>query len=144
MIITFHFRLALSLVHALRARNIQVTCWCAPQNAVSSLHAAVSAPPKIALSSSSFQNRSPMAHHNRPEENAAQWRRQHGISRVNAVPRDDRLIPHPAGGGSHGYPIIFRHKIFSDYQLGRTVLASMMRSVFRWMQRELPHRMTGN
>ena len=39
-------------------------------------------------------------HNNQPEAEAAQWRRQRGISRVDAVPRDTQYLPHPCNGGS--------------------------------------------
>ena len=81
---------------------------------------------------------------NRLEDNAAQWRRQRRIDRIEGRPRDDRLHPHPAGGGADGYPIIFRRKMILDYQQGRPVLGNMIRSIQRWIQRELPFCMTEN
>ena len=80
----------------------------------------------------------------RPEDDAAQWRRSRGISRVEGVPRDDRLNPHPSCGGTRGYPIVFCQKLIFDYQNGRPVLCSMVRSIQRWLHRVVPFRMTGN
>jgi hypothetical protein len=39
-------------------------------------------------------------HNNQPYAEAAQWHRQRGISRVDAVPRDTQYLPHPCHGGS--------------------------------------------
>ena len=64
----------------------------------------------------------------RPEDEAALWRRERGLSRVAGVFRDDQFFPHSSGGAMRGHSIVFRQKIVSDYQQGRPVLQSLIRS----------------
>ena len=79
-------------------------------------------------------------HNNQPEAEAAQWRRQRGISRVDAVPRDTQYLPHPHHGGSRGYDFHTR-EMMVDYH---HIPPSMIHSIQRWAHRLTPHRMAGN
>jgi hypothetical protein len=80
----------------------------------------------------------------RPEETAALWRRNNGITRVDRVPRDTQFLPHPSNGGTRGYDIPFRKFILEKYQAGLPIPASLTRSVRRWASRIVPRRMTRN
>jgi hypothetical protein len=77
-------------------------------------------------------------HNNQPEAEAAQWHRQRGISRVDAVPRDTQYLPHPRHGGSRGYDFHTREMMVEAYRNYRHVLPSMIRSIQRWVHRLMP------
>jgi hypothetical protein len=79
------------------------------------------------------------------EDDAARWRRNNGVERVDGVLRDTCFLPHPRVGGSRGYDIPFRQMILDAYQAGNPAPEGMRTSVWRWMQNGvLPLRMTGN
>ena len=79
------------------------------------------------------------------EDDAARWRRNNGVERVDGVLRDTRFLTHPRVGGSRGYDIPFRQMIVDAYQAGNPAPEGMRTSVWRWMQNGiLPLRMTGN
>ena len=59
---------------------------------------------------------SPPALVNQPEAEAAQWRRQRGISRVDAVPRDTQYLWHPRHGGSRGYDFHTQEMMVETYR----------------------------
>ena len=83
-------------------------------------------------------------HNNQPEAEAAQWRRQRGISQVNAVPRDMQYLPHPRNGGSRGYDFHTREMMVEAYRNYHHVPPLMIRSIQRWVHCLMPHQMTGN
>ena len=68
------------------------------------------------------------------EEDAAKWRRNNGVERVDGVLRDTRFLPHPSAGGSRGYDIPFRQMIVDAYQAGNPAPEGMRNSVWRWRQ----------
>ena len=78
------------------------------------------------------------------EEDAAQWRRNNGISREDQVFRDTRFLPNPSGGGTRGYDIFHRIHLRDSFLNGRFVPRHVVRSIYRWIQRMFPFRMTGN
>ena len=78
------------------------------------------------------------------EDDAARWRRNNGVERVDGVLRDTRFLTHPRVGGSRGYDIPFRQMMLEYHNAGRPVPLSLMRSVRRWARNLIPRRMTGN
>ena len=79
------------------------------------------------------------------EDDAAKWRRNSGVARVDGVLRDTRFLPHPSVGGSRGYDIPFRQMIVEAYRAGNPAPEGMKSSVWRWMNNGIvPLRMTGN
>ena len=80
----------------------------------------------------------------RPEETAALWSRNNGITRVDRVPRDTQFLPHPSNGGTRGYDIPFCKFILENYQASRPIPASLIKSVRHWASRIVPWRMTGH
>lgn len=85
---------------------------------------------------------------NLTEGERAQQRRLDRIARVDAVPRDGNTRRHPSFGGSRGYDLFHQNQLKDDYEAGRPVPRSMVRSIQRWLQKEAlgigPLRMTGN
>ncbi len=79
-----------------------------------------------------------------PEVDAAQMHQQSGISRVLEVPRDIQFLAHPSVGGSRGYGIHTREMMVKLRKSGNPVPQTMIRSILRWVQHIVPHRMTGN
>ncbi len=79
-----------------------------------------------------------------PEEDAAKMRQRSGISRVVEVPRDIQFLAHPSVGGSRGYNIHTREMMVELHKSGNPVPQTMICSIQRWVQRIVPHRMTGN
>ena len=79
------------------------------------------------------------------EDNAAKWRRNNGVERVDGVLRDTRFLPHPSAGGSRGDNIPFRQMIVDAFLTGNPAPEGMRTSVWRWRQNGVcPLRMTGN
>ncbi len=79
------------------------------------------------------------------EDDAARWRRNNGVERVDGVLRDTRFLPHPSVGGSRGYDIPFRQMIVDAFQAVNPAPEGMRSSVWRWRQNGVnPKRMTGN
>jgi hypothetical protein len=75
-------------------------------------------------------------------------RSNNGLTRELQVPRD-RNMYHPASGGSHGYPLFQRYDCLQVVTyLGLDVATDMVtpsrRSLYRWMNRIEPYKMTGN
>jgi hypothetical protein len=68
-------------------------------------------------------------HNNLPEAEAAQWRGQRGISRVDAVPHDMQYLRHPRHGGSRGYDLHTREMMVEAYRNYRHVPPSMIHSI---------------
>ena len=83
-------------------------------------------------------------HNNQPEAEAAQWRRQRGILRVDAVPRDTQYLLHPRHGGSRGYNFHTQEMMVEAYRNYCHVPPSMIRSIQQWAHCLTPHRITGN
>jgi hypothetical protein len=52
------------------------------------------------------------------EDDAARWRQNNGVERVDGVLRDTRFLTHPRVGGSRGYDIPFRQMIVDACNLG--------------------------
>ena len=75
---------------------------------------------------------------------AARWRRNNGVSRVEQVPRDTQFLPHPSRGGVRGYDIPLCQMILDTYQSTGQCPTGMRRSVQLWAHKIIPRRMTGN
>ncbi len=52
------------------------------------------------------------------EGNAAKWRQNNGVARVDGVSRDTQFLSHPRTGGSRGYDILLRQMMVDSYQAG--------------------------
>jgi len=79
------------------------------------------------------------------EDDAAKWRRDNGVARVDGVLRDTRFLPHTSVSGSRGYNIPFRQMVVEAYHAGNPAPEGMKSSGWRWMQNGIvPLRMTGN
>ena len=79
------------------------------------------------------------------EDDAAIWRCDNGVARVDGLLRDTQFLPHPSVGGSRGYEIPFRQMVVEAYRAGNPAPEGMRTSVWRWMQNGIvPLRMTGN
>ena len=76
-----------------------------------------------------------------PEDKRAQTRSDLGLTRELHVERTS--APDPARGGSRGYAVHERQAQIEAYRNSEPIQASVS-SLYRWMDREEPHRMTGN
>ena len=61
------------------------------------------------------------------EDDAAKWRRNNVIVRVNRVPRDTRFLPHLRVGGAQGYNIPFHQMLVVSYRAGNMDPEGMLR-----------------
>jgi hypothetical protein len=52
------------------------------------------------------------------EGNAAKWRQNNGVARVDGVSRDTQFLSHPRIGGSREYNIPLRQMMVDLYQAG--------------------------
>jgi hypothetical protein len=64
-----------------------------------------------------------------PEVDAAQMRRQSGISRVVEVRRDTQFLAHPSVGGARGYDIHTHEMMVKLCKSGNPVPQTMIRSI---------------
>ena len=76
-----------------------------------------------------------------PADLEARARAQLGLSRQLQVER--RVPSHPGRGGSPGYPVFFRLQQLDKRNDGEDTDASRS-SIWRWANRHLPYRITGN
>jgi hypothetical protein len=76
-----------------------------------------------------------------PADLRAQARAELGLLRELAQPR--RVKPHPREGGSSGYPFWSREEQLEKWNAGEETAASEA-SLYRWSDRLIPHRCTGN
>ena len=52
------------------------------------------------------------------EGDAAKWRQNNGVARVDGVSRDTQFLSHPRIGGSRGYDIPLSQMMVDSYQAG--------------------------
>ena len=62
------------------------------------------------------------------EDDAAKWRRNNVIVRVDRVPRDTQFLPHLRVGGARGYDIPFRQMLVVSYRAGNMAPEGMLRT----------------
>ena len=76
-----------------------------------------------------------------PADNRADARHKLQLTRDLQVGRNSLL--HPSGGGTRGYPVWFRQLELNRARDGLPTVAHPI-SIGRWLERAIPHRMTGN
>ena len=76
-----------------------------------------------------------------PEDQRARTRSALGLTRELQVGRTN--APHPARGGARGYAVHERQAEIDAFHNREPIRASLA-SIYRWMERLEPHRMTGN
>jgi hypothetical protein len=52
------------------------------------------------------------------EDDAARWRQNNGVTRVDKVLRDTQFLSHPRISGSRGYDIPLHQMMVDSYQAG--------------------------
>jgi hypothetical protein len=83
----------------------------------------------------------PPLNQERPEDAAANARRDAGLSRQLNIARSEQ--PHPNRGGSRGYDTWFRDAQMGAFQQGLPITVSES-TVCRWLRDPVPKRQTGN
>ena len=86
-------------------------------------------------------NKMPPLNQERPEDAAANARRDAGLSRQLNIARSEQ--PHPNRGGSRGYDTWIRDAQMGAFQQGLPIMVSES-TVYRWLRDPVPKRQTGN
>jgi hypothetical protein len=63
------------------------------------------------------------------EDDAARWRQNNGVARVDGVLQDTQFLSHPGIGRSRGYNIPLRQMMVDLYQVGNPAPEGMLRSI---------------